>query len=128
MKYILASLIIFPFVEISLLIWSGHLIGAFPTIFLMILTGLLGAFLAKKQGLDAIRKVQQDIQSGRMPGGHVTDGLCIAAGGFLLILPGFVSDLLGLILLLPPTRSMIKPFLFRLFRRWGRNRNVIIYR
>ncbi|APT45721.1 FxsA family protein [Bacillus safensis] len=116
-KYFLLLLILFPAVEISLFLISSKIIGILPTMLLIVLTSALGAYFARKQGIEAFQKVQRDLQYGKMPGGAIVDGFCILMGGLLLLIPGFLSDLLGALLLIPVTRKGIKP----LFERWLRN-------
>ncbi|MDT9025235.1 MULTISPECIES: FxsA family protein [Rossellomorea] len=128
MRYILLLLIIVPALEIGLLVLSGQAFGLIPTVLLIITTGILGAYLAKKQGMEALRKAQQDMQYGQLPGDAIIDGLCILVGGVVLLTPGFITDAIGFLLLLPPTRKMFKPFIYKLFKRWINNGNVIIYR
>ncbi|KPL60909.1 FxsA family protein [Rossellomorea vietnamensis] len=128
MRYMLLLLIIIPALEIGLLVLSGQAIGLVPTVLLIITTGILGAYLAKKQGIETIRKAQRDMQYGQMPGDAIMDGICILVGGVVLLTPGFITDALGFLLLLPATRRMFKPFFYRLFKRWINKGNVIIYR
>lgn len=128
MRYILLLLIIVPALEIGLLVLSGQAFGLIPTVLLIITTGILGAYLAKKQGMETLRKAQQDMQYGQLPGDAIIDGLCILVGGVVLLTPGFITDAIGFLLLLPPTRKMFKPFIYKLFKRWINNGNVIIYR
>ncbi|KAA0563553.1 membrane protein FxsA [Bacillus sp. CH30_1T] len=128
MRYMLLLLIIVPAFEIGLLVLSGQAIGLVPTVLLIITTGILGAYLAKKQGMETLRKAQQDMQYGQLPGDAIIDGLCILVGGVVLLTPGFITDAIGFLLLLPPTRKMFKPFIYKLFKRWINNGNVIIYR
>ncbi|MGF3103995.1 FxsA family protein [Rossellomorea aquimaris] len=128
MRYILLLLIIVPALEIGLLVLSGQAFGLIPTVLLIITTGILGAYLAKKQGMETLRKAQQDMQYGQLPGDAIIDGLCILVGGVVLLTPGFITDAIGFLLLLPPTRKMFKPFIYKLFKRWVNNGNVIIYR
>jgi UPF0716 protein FxsA len=128
MRYMMLFLIVVPALEIGLLILSGQTFGVPATILLIIATGVLGAYLAKKQGLQAIRNVQEEIRTGQLPGDVIVDGLCILVGGVLLLTPGFITDAIGFILLFPQTRKVVKPFIYRLFRRWINNGNVIIYR
>jgi UPF0716 protein FxsA len=128
MRYILLLLIIVPALEIGLLVLSGQAFGLVPTVLLIITTGILGAYLAKKQGMETLRKAQQDMQYGQLPGDAIIDGLCILVGGVVLLTPGFITDAIGFLLLLPPTRKMFKPFIYKLFKRWINNGNVIIYR
>ncbi|MFB8735422.1 FxsA family protein [Bacillus sp. SL00103] len=75
----------------------------------------LGAYFARKQGIEAFQKVQRDLQYGKMPGVTIVDGFCILIGGLLLLIPDFLSDIIGgLLPLIPMTRKQIKP----LFERW----------
>ncbi|MGG1960479.1 FxsA family protein [Bacillus pumilus] len=116
-KYLLLLLILFPAVEISLFLISSKIIGILPTMLLIVLTSTLGAYFARKQGIEAFQKVQRDLQYGKMPGVMIVDGFCILIGGLLLLIPGFLSDIIGALLLIPMTRKQIKP----LFERWLRN-------
>ncbi|MCJ2147313.1 FxsA family protein [Bacillus sp. B19-2] len=126
MKFFLLFLVIFPASEIRLFLLSANWIGVLPTVLLIILTGFLGAALAKKQGIEVYYKVQRDLQYGKMPGDAILDGLCIFIGGMLLLLPGFLSDIIGLLLLLPATRSRFKPFISRKLKRMSEGRRINI--
>ena len=109
-------LILFTFVpvlEIYVLIEAGRQIGAIPTIALVILTGIAGAFLARSQGFQLLVRIQSDLQAGRVPAEEIVDGAMILAGGMVLLTPGFCTDLLGFILLTPLTRTYIKKWLTR---------------
>ncbi|KIL43822.1 FxsA family protein [Jeotgalibacillus soli] len=128
MRWILLFLIAIPALEIALIILSGQAIGIVPTIFFIFLTGILGAFFAKKQGLRTLRNLQTQMGSQQPPGDAVVDGVCILIGGIFLLIPGFFTDLLGLVLLLPFTRKWIKPLIYRWIRRRMNNGSVIIYR
>ena len=118
MKTFILIFILVPVAELGVLLFSGQKIGVWPTLILLIVTGLLGSYLAKKQGINTIRRVQEQIQSGRVPGNEILDGLCVLFGGILLLSPGFLTDILGLVLLLPFTRTLIKPLILKLFRKW----------
>lgn len=113
-RILLLLFIIVPTIEIYVLIQVGKVIGGWQTVFLILLTGFLGAYLAKTQGRTVWMKLQTELEMGRPPGNAILDGICVLIGGILLLTPGFVSDILGLVLLLPPTRAPIK----RLLRRW----------
>ncbi|KMJ57018.1 MULTISPECIES: FxsA family protein [Bacillaceae] len=128
-RILLALIIVVPALEIWLLITAGKLIGAIPTIILIILTGVLGAWLAKYQGVSALRSAQQKMNSGQMPGDVIIDGLCILVGGVVLLTPGFITDAIGFALLLPPTRNLIKPSIMRAIRnRMDRGQFIVINR
>jgi UPF0716 protein FxsA len=127
MRLLLFLIIVIPALEIGVLLLSGKTIGAIPTVLLIILTGVCGAWLAKRQGIETLRKAQHQMQSGQIPGETLIDGLCILAGGIFLLSPGFLSDIVGVLLLLPISRNLLKPFLLRIIRKIvDRNRFTII--
>ncbi|MCY9109619.1 membrane protein FxsA [Bacillus atrophaeus] len=126
MRFLFLFFIVCPAIEIGIFLLSGKLIGIFPTVLLMILTGAIGAIVAKKQGVEVYYRVQRELQYGKMPGEAILDGLCIFTGGLLLMLPGFLSDLAGACLLIPFTRSWCKPLLFKWLRGISKNKRIII--
>jgi UPF0716 protein FxsA len=128
MKYILLLLIIIPAGEIGLLLFSGSHLGIVPTILLIILTGIIGTYLAKREGLETIKRVQEELRYGNMPGDAILDGLCILIGGVLLLTPGFITDLTGFLFLVPPTRIFVKRLLLILFKKWMNNGKITIIR
>ncbi|KIL53245.1 hypothetical protein KP77_02210 [Jeotgalibacillus alimentarius] len=128
MRWLMLLIIIIPAIEIAILISAGNLIGVIPTVLLIILTGIVGAYLAKSQGLQALKKVQNMTVFDGGPGDAVIDGLCILIGGVLLLTPGFVTDTIGFLLLIPFTRNKLKPFIYKWVQRKMRNGNVIIHR
>ncbi|MCP3741182.1 FxsA family protein [Rossellomorea sp. BNER] len=128
MRFLLALLILIPAMEIGILIFSGQTLGVIPTILIIIATGIIGAYLAKQQGIETLRRAQEEMKFGQIPGEAIIDGLCILVGGLLLLTPGFITDTTGFLLLLPPTRRIFKPWIMKLVKRWIDNRNVIIYR
>jgi UPF0716 protein FxsA len=128
MKYLLLFLIAMPAAEIAVLLLSGNTIGVWPTVLLIILTGIIGAYLAKQQGLETLRKAQEQMRYGQLPGDALLDGICILIGGTFLLTPGFVSDIIGLLLLLPPTRKIIKPLLLRMIRNMIDKKKITIIR
>ena len=109
-----------PLVEIYLLIQVGQVIGALPTILLVIATSVLGAYLLKQQGLAALTRFQNNLRQGQLPADELKEGIFIVLGGILLMTPGFFTDFLGLFCLLPPTRKLLmKLFAKRLQRQSG---------
>ncbi|HBW16590.1 MAG TPA: exlusion protein FxsA [Desulfovibrio sp.] len=104
-----------PFLELYLLVQVGTVIGAAPTILLVILTAVVGAWLARTQGLGVMARVQNDLARGIMPGQALIDGFCILLAGLLLLTPGFLTDVVGLLLLLPPFRALLASRLQRHF-------------
>ena len=127
MKYLFLLIIVLPAIEISVLLLSGHLIGVWFTLLLILVTGALGLFLAKRQGIETWRKAQEQMQYGYMPGNEIIDGICIFIGSVFLVLPGLISDVIGIILLLPFTRNILKPIVIRLIRnRMNRGKVTVI--
>jgi UPF0716 protein FxsA len=100
--------ILVPLGELALLIQLGRWIGLWPTLGLIIATGMIGAALASREGLRAWHAFQLDLQEGRVPGRPILDGLSIFAGGALLLTPGLVTDLIGFALLVRPTRRWLQ--------------------
>jgi len=107
-KVLLLLFIIVPAIEMWGLITVGRWIGALPTIGLVILTGVLGAWLAKQQGLQVARLVQLQLARGEMPTDALLDGILVLSGAILLLTPGFVTDTVGFLLLFPYTRAVIR--------------------
>lgn len=106
MIFLFPFFIITTLVEIYFLIKVGETIGALSTILLIILTALLGSFLLKYQGIITLNKAQQQIQQGIMPTTQLLEGVVILISGVLLLTPGFVTDMLGLLGLIPWTRTL----------------------
>lgn len=115
-------LIVIPVIELWIVVQVAHHIGFFDTLGLLILISIVGAFLLKQQGLATWRRVQEALQRGEVPGREATDGFLILLGGALLLTPGFLSDAIGLLLLLPPTRALVKGSTRTLLARWARRR------
>lgn len=97
-----------PLLDLALLLWVGQRIGLGPTVALVIVTGLAGAALARRQGLRAYMAVQRELAGGRLPGRALLDGLSILTGGALLLTPGILTDALGFGLILPKSRRWIQ--------------------
>jgi len=117
-----------PIIELFVLIELGKMIGTWNTIFIVVVTGVMGAMLAKSQGLSVLRKIQVDIANGIMPADPLFDGALVLVGGVLLITPGILTDLLGFILLIPSTRAGVKKVLKKWFKRKLRSGEVQMYR
>ena len=109
--YLVLSFILIPIIELAILIKVGQFIGVLNTVLIVIFTGLAGAFIARAQGLVTLMKIQKDINEGVMPTENLIDGLMILCGGILLLTPGLISDAIGLMVLMPFTRSLIKKWL-----------------
>lgn len=105
--------VIVPIAEIWAIIQVGQAIGVLPTILLLIVDSILGSTLVRSQGRRAWTRLTQTISEGRVPTTEVADGAMILFGGALMLAPGFLTDILGVLLLLPPTRALLRPVLLR---------------
>ena len=108
--------LVVPLVELYVLIQVGSAIGALNTIALLILMGVAGGWLMKREGLGVVRRVQSQLRAGRVPAAEVVDGFLILFGGALMLTPGFLSDIFGLSLLIPPVRALVRASLGRRLR------------
>ena len=109
MRFLLVLIfVVVPIAELALLIQVGQLIGVWWTIALLIADSILGSMLMRSQGRAAWRRFNAALQAGRPPAREVLDGVLVIFGGALLLTPGFISDILGLVLLLPPTRAIVR--------------------
>ncbi len=111
-----------PVIELALLIKVGTIIGTFNTVVLVIATALIGAFLVRMEGLNVIYRFQRNVLQGVFPGEEIFDGALILVAGAVLITPGLITDVLGFLLVFPPTRRVIK----RIIRRYIERRFFII--
>ena len=116
-----------PLVELALLVQLGRWLGLLPTLALVFLTGAAGAALARRQGFRVWLDIQNEMREGRMPVAGMLDGLMILIGGILLLTPGLLTDLLGLSLLLPPTRRFYKDRLRRRLERAMQSGQVTMF-
>ncbi len=110
---ILILFVIVPVTELYILIEVGKKIGSLSTIGIIILTGIIGAYLVKSQGFMILRKIQNDLNEEIMPGDSLIQGAIILAGGILLLTPGFVTDIVGFIFLIPVSRNIVKKYLLK---------------
>jgi UPF0716 protein FxsA len=114
--------IVVPIVELYVIIQVGQLIGVWPTLALLLADALLGSLLLRHQGRSAWRRFNAALAEQRFPGREVADGVMIAVGGTLLLTPGFVTDVFGFLLLIPPTRALAR----RLLRGYVGRRFVVV--
>lgn len=115
MVWLFFLLIALPIAEIALLIAIGRQIGLGATVAILLLTGLLGALLARRQGLGVVRRMQSEMAERRVPAAQLIDGALILLAGVLLIVPGVLTDALGFFCLLPAGRTAIKAWLRKRF-------------
>lgn len=113
MKYLLTTFILLPILEMYVLIKVGGNIGAFSTIILVVTTALIGVFLLRIQGFMTIFNIRNKLNNAELPTQEIFTGIFLALGGFLLLIPGFVTDILGFLCLLPFTRNIILAKIYR---------------
>ncbi|MEM7024011.1 MAG: FxsA family protein [Pseudomonadota bacterium] len=104
---LLAAFILVPLAEIAVLIEVGGWLGLWPTLGLIVLTAVIGAWMLRRQGLAVLRRAQQQMQQGSPPVAEVFEGFCLVIAGALLLTPGFLTDSAGGLLLLPPVRKLL---------------------
>ena len=100
-----------PIIEIWLLIKVGRVIGALPTVLILLAISMIGAWLARSQGFRTIVAIRDELAAGRLPAAHFLDGALILTGGIFLLTPGFFTDFIGLFFLIPATRTLLKRWL-----------------
>jgi UPF0716 protein FxsA len=122
MPFLIILFIVVPILELYVIIQVGQLIGVVPTLLLLLADALLGSLLLKHQGRGAWRRFNEALAARRFPGKEVVDGVLIVIGGTLLLTPGFLTDLLGLFLLIPPTRAIAR----RVLRRFTVGRFTVV--
>lgn len=110
---VLLILLAAAFIELTVLVAVGNAIGVLATLGLLILASLAGAVLLRHEGIRTLVAFNEALRTRRPPHREVIDGMLLAAAGVLIVLPGFVSDVLGLLLLLPPTRALVRRRLLR---------------
>lgn len=115
-------LLAIPIVELYVIVQVAEGIGVLPAIVLLLVVSAAGAWLLKQQGIATWRRLQETLQAGRMPANEVADGALILLGGALLLTPGFVTDAVGLVFLMPPSRAALKGGARKLLGRWAERR------
>ncbi|KGP90833.1 exlusion protein FxsA [Pontibacillus chungwhensis BH030062] len=127
-RWLLLFILVVPALEIGVLVWAGNLVGPWWVILLIIATGILGAFLAKRQGMETLNRARDNVQRGMVPQEEIFDGICILIGAVVLFTPGFITDAIGFILLLPITRTPLKRSLQKAVKRMMENGTITIFR
>ncbi|MBK5289433.1 MAG: FxsA family protein [Acidimicrobiia bacterium] len=111
--FLILALVVVPLIELFVIIQVGQWIGFLPTILLLIVISIAGGFLVKREGLSAWRRAQAQLRAGEIPAAELVDGALIMAAGAMLLTPGFVTDAIGVLLLIPAMRFLP--------RRWAQN-------
>ena len=108
MLLLIVIFIVVPIAELYVILQVGDAIGAAPTILLLVADSILGSLLLRSQGRSVWRQFNAAIAAGRMPHRELFDGIAVIFGGAFLITPGFLTDVIGLLLLIPPTRALLR--------------------
>jgi len=125
---LLSAFIFIPLVELYILIEAGEIIGLWPTISLILLTGIAGAWLARSQGIEILQRIQEETARGQMPAITIIDGALVLVGGLLLLTPGFFTDTIGFSFLVPITRDLWRKGLSAWLQRQVQLGTVTIHR
>ena len=126
MNTVLLAVILIPIIEIYLFIKIGSQIGAFSTIFLVFFTAVVGLYYAKYEGINTLRSGMMQIIKNQIPDHELVSGAAIAFAAVLLIIPGFATDLIGFLLIIPPTRKLILGRFNKKFESKKRKKNDFI--
>ena len=121
---LLLLFLVVPLVDLALLVTVGERIGLGPTVAIVVLTAVVGSWLARREGTAAWRRVQAKLSTGGVPGPELIDGVVILVAGALLLTPGFLTDVAGLLGLFPPTRAVARRALRQRFERAIREGSV----
>jgi UPF0716 protein FxsA len=113
---LLVLFLIVPIVELYVIIVVGQSLGVVPTLALLVLLSVAGAWLVKREGLGVWTRFQSQVARGALPTNELLDGLLILIAGALMLTPGFVTDVVGILLLIPPARALVRALLVRRFR------------
>jgi len=120
---LIALCVLVPIVELFVFVQVAQWIGGWEALFLLLAISMLGVWLVKAQGVAVYRQGRADLAAQRVPGRPLVDGLLIFSGGVLLLVPGFLTAIVGLLLLIPPTRVPVREYLIR---RWTRNARAMV--
>lgn len=126
-RILVIVMIVVPALEIWGLFQIGKLIGGWQTFAMIILTGFIGAWMARREGRRVWEYAQYQLRSGQMPADAILDGICIFAGGLLLLTPGFLTDVLGFLLVFPLSRPVFKAWILILIKKYWSNGNVQLF-
>ena len=115
MALIVLVFLIAPLIELYVIIQVAHVIGGWQTLAFLIVESLIGAWLLKRQGLATLNRIGTALDEGRIPGRELIDGFLILVAGALMLAPGFITDLIGFLLLIPPSRALFRSVLHKRF-------------
>lgn len=124
---LLAIFVIVPLLELWVIIEVGSRIGILPALLTLVLISITGAALAKHQGYRVLMRIQAEVANGKIPGDSLIDGALVLAGALLLLTPGFLTDIAGLLLLIPPARLPVRSLLKRRLKKAAEQRTVFFW-
>lgn len=127
MRRVLAGLLLLPVLELAVMIAVGRRIGPLPTLGALLLISLAGALLVRRQGAAAWRSLNDSLRAGNPPTRKLADATVLVIAGVLLLVPGFLTDVVALLLLFPPTRPLLRRPLERSFRRAAADRVTLVH-
>lgn len=113
MPLLILAFIIVPLAELAVIVKVSHLIGLVPTLVFLLTVSVVGAWLAKREGLSVLSRFKAQLSAGSVPGAELVDGVLVIVAGALLLTPGFITDATALVLLLPPVRASVRKRLRR---------------
>lgn len=126
--WLIPALAVVPIIELALLIEIGRRVGVWYTVALVLLTGSAGLTVARMQGLSILTKLSSELSQGQIPGNTIVDGVLLLIGAVLLITPGVLTDLAGLLLLVPPVRAVVREWLKARLKSWVSSGSVWVFR
>lgn len=124
MRILLLLLLVIPAIEIGLFVWIGGMVGPWWVIGIIILTGVIGIAIAKQQGAETLNRIRQSMAYHEVPANELLDAVCIFIGAVFLFTPGFLTDAVGFILVLPATRRPFKRMFALIFQRLIAKRTI----
>ncbi|MFD1038103.1 FxsA family protein [Virgibacillus byunsanensis] len=127
MRWLLLALLVIPALEIGVFIWAGGMIGPWWVVGLILLTGVVGVTIAKQQGMETWNRARASMSYGQVPANEIIDGICIFVGAVFLFTPGFLTDIVGFILVLPTTRTPFKIWLQK-YIKYMMDKGTVVYR
>ena len=108
MLFLVVGLLLLPVAELAVMIWVGQWLGVWETIILLLMVSFLGAWIVKRQGAGAWRRIRDELGIGPLPTAAIVDGALLLTAGVLFLVPGFLTDIAAVVLLLPPTRALVR--------------------
>ncbi|MCB9663542.1 MAG: FxsA family protein [Alphaproteobacteria bacterium] len=126
MLLMLLFFVVLPIAEVAILLWFGSWLGPLPAFLLVLTTGVIGAAMARREGVAVLQRIASAASQGVPPGEQLVEAGLVAAGGLLLVTPGILTDLAGFAMILPPTRRVLAPAALRALHRAFPTSTVVI--